>query len=381
MRRFKSGLRKPSSGTALLACPGKKSKAEERGRPAQKRVSRIPKKAAPSSAAERSPSMIRVLLVPPFRPEHVSRFADLEGFSFRFADRPDDPAVSEAEIILGRPSEALLGRASFLRWLQLPFAGSNDYARLPAFAGGRISLTNLSGAFGQSISEVVLGYVLALYKHLHLYRDHQARREWVDEGWQDSPVGKRVLILGTGNIGCETARLLSVFTGDIVGLRRDPRAVPPFFRRVVGPEELDRELPEADIAVGALPESPETHWMLNRGRLFRMKKTALVINVGRGGLIDSDALADALREGRIAGAALDVTDPEPLPGDHPLWGCPNLILTPHISGGSFGHLKATEERLFDICRANLIRFRAGEPLLNRVDPETGYRVSENRYEG
>lgn len=293
---------------------------------------------------------------------------------------PSAEMLAETDIILGNPKEEWIIGAENLKWVQLPFAGSDNYARMPVFREKDILLTNLSGAFGQSISEVVLGDVLSLYKHLPLYRDHQRDHVWMDEGWQESPVGKKLLILGAGNIGQETAKLFRPFGCEITGLWRRQREIPENFDRMITMDALEAELARADIVVAALPESPETHKLLNRERLNLMKKTAVLVNVGRGGLIDHMALAEKLQKGELRGAALDVTDPEPLPTDHPLWDCKNALITPHISGGSFGHLIATEERLFDICRTNLKRYLEDAPLMNRVDLETGYRIEELRYQ-
>lgn len=324
--------------------------------------------------------MIRVLLTPPFKADHKERFTDLEGYSFVWSKDPSAEMLAETDIILGNPKEEWITGAENLKWVQLPFAGSDNYARMPVFREKDILLTNLSGAFGQSISEVVLGAVLSLYKHLPLYRDHQRDHVWMDEGWQESPVGKKLLILGAGNIGQETAKLFRPFGCEITGLWRKQREIPENFDRMITMDALEAELARADIVVAALPESPETHKLLNRERLNLMKKTAILVNVGRGGLIDHMALAEKLQKGELRGAALDVTDPEPLPTDHPLWDCKNALITPHISGGSFGHLIATEERLFDICRTNLKRYLEDAPLMNRVDLETGYRIEELRYQ-
>ena len=324
-------------------------------------------------------NLYNVLLTPPFKAEHVSRFTDLEGYHFEYSAGPDEAMLLSADIILGNPKEEWINAAQNVCWVQLPFAGSDNYARMPVFRERGILLTNLSGAFGQSISEVVLGAVLSLYKHLPLYRDHQRAHEWVDEGWQETPVGKKLLILGAGNIGAAVAKLFRPFGCEIIGLWRTPREIPGHFDRMITMDALDQALSEADIIVGALPESAATHKLLDRRRLDLLKKKAVLVNVGRGGLIDHDALADKLKRKELWGAALDVTDPEPLPKDHPLWDCPNALITPHISGGSFGHLIATEETLFDICRTNLVHWQQGEKLLNRVDLNTGYRVPEDRY--
>ena len=203
---------------------------------------------------------------------------------------------------------------------------------------------------------------------------------WVDEGWQETPVGKNVLILGGGDIGRAAAKLFRNFSCRVTGLCRTVRAMPEFFDKVITLERLDSALREADIIVGALPSTPETRKLFDRERLAVLKKSAVLINVGRGDLIDTDALVSALSEGKLYGAALDVTDPEPLPPEHPLWDLPNVILTPHITGGTFGHSPVTEQILFDLCGKNMERYKNGEPLLNVVDLSTGYRRMENRYE-
>ena len=135
-------------------------------------------------------------------------------------------------------------------------------------------------------------------------------------------------------------------------------------------EELDSLLPRADVVALSLPGNPSTYHTLNRERIPLLSPNAIVLNVGRGTAVDTDALSDALYAGKIAGAALDVTDPEPLPADHPLWKAPNAIITPHISGGYA--LPETLQQIAEIFAENLKRFQAGEPLRNVVDLETGY---------
>ena len=136
-------------------------------------------------------------------------------------------------------------------------------------------------------------------------------------------------------------------------------------------EDIDRFLPEADFIACSLPATPETNRFFNAERIARIKSTAIIANVGRGTLFDQQALAEALMNYKIGGACLDVTDPEPLPKDNPLWDCPNLILTPHVSG--FYHLHYTYERIVDIALENLRRYLNGEKLMNIVDRESGYR--------
>ena len=322
---------------------------------------------------------MKAVVTKPFSEEHLSEFTGIEGYDFSYEAEISDETLETSDVILGQPSPARLAGAKKLKMLQITSAGTDAYTRNADIFPKTAAFCNLSGAFGQSISEFVLTYVFMLYKHLHLFRDHQNRHEWVDEGRQDSPVGKNLLILGAGNIGTCVARLFRPFNCRITGMRRSKAVVPPEYDAIITMDELDPALEKADIVVCALPGTKETEKLFDSRRLSLLKPTALLVNVGRGSLIDGLALADALDSGTIAGAAIDVTDPEPLPADHPLWACRNCILTPHITGGSLGHLKATEEVMFDICRKNLARLRDGEPLLNLVDFSTGYRVNDNRY--
>ena len=323
--------------------------------------------------------MREVLLLRPFRETDPERFRDLPDCRCRWTAAPAPEQLAAAEVIFGEPTREMLLAAPRLKWIQSPNAGVDRFLpNVDLIKERGIGVSNMSGAFGESISEHVLADVLALYKHLHLFRDHQRAHLWKDEGAQYSPSGKDLLILGTGNIGSWVAKRFAPFGCRITGFRRSSGEVPEHFDRVVGREELDEALKEADIVVGALPGTEKTRKLLDRERLALLKPSAVLVNVGRGSLIDCEALAELLAAGKLYGAALDVTDPEPLPPGHPLWDCENAIITPHASGGSFGHLQSTEDELYRICHENLARYLAGETPLNLVDWETGYRKYENR---
>ncbi len=322
---------------------------------------------------------INLLITLPFRAEHAGRLYNTEKYNAVYSACPSDSELAAAEVIIGMPKAPQLAKAKSLKWVQISSAGNDEYVNMPEFPKNAV-LTNLSGAFGRSMSEFALTMTLCLYKHMHLYRDNQNIPVWRDEGRQLSPRGKKVLLLGAGNIAGETAELFKAFDCEITALRRHAKIKPAFpFDRFISISELEAELAKADIVICALPNTPETRGLLNRERLMLLKSSAVLINLGRGTLIDTDALADILAEGRILGAAVDVTYPEPLPLEHPLWKCKNAIITPHITGGSLGHLDETEKRLFDICSENLLRYAEGGQLLNVVDFEAGYRETENRY--
>lgn len=316
--------------------------------------------------------MLKAALIPTFSPEHVSRFSDIEGVKAEWN------ALEDAEVILGNPTDAQIAACPGLKWIQLTNAGVNNYVNRPALRERGILLTCASGAFGQSISECVLAMVLSLYKHLNLFRDNQNACVWKDAGRQASPCGKNLLVLGTGNIGRCVAEIFKPFGTHAVGVRTRAGEGDGLFEKYITFAELDEYLPKADIVVCALPETKETIGLFDAKRISLLPSSAVLVNVGRGSLIDCEALADALNRGSLYGAALDVTSPEPLPADHPLWKCKNAVITPHATGGSFGHLTETEEKIFEISRENLKRYLAGEPLLNVVDLEKGYRREENR---
>lgn len=194
---------------------------------------------------------------------------------------------------------------------------------------------------------------------------------WRDAGAERTIEGKTALILGTGDIGSNVAKRLSAFGTKNIGIRRTG-APAQYFDEMHTLSDIDSLLPHADLVIGCLPNTKETGHILNYDRLCLMKSDALFINVGRGSLIDTDALIRALEERRIAGAILDVLENEPLAADFPLWKMPNVLITPHISGRGFGHDPETEKKVWDICLENLRRYIAGEDIINEVDMNLGY---------
>ena len=158
----------------------------------------------------------------------------------------------------------------------------------------------------------------------------------------------------------------------VVGCRRTPGATEGPYDEMHTVEELDALLPRADAVFCCLPSTPATRHLMDAGRLALLRDDAVLINVGRGDLIDTDALVALLEKGKFTGVGLDVTDPEPLPPDHPLWRFGNVIITPHVSGIGFGHLGKTQSDVWRIALENLRRWCAGEPLMNVVDQEQGY---------
>jgi len=294
-------------------------------------------------------------------------------FIYSDADSVDDEAISRAHIMIGSPGTARLSQARHLKWLQLQSAGSDQYVRPGVMPEGAL-LTNASGAYGPAISEYMIGVLLSLYKKLHLYRDNQSGALWRGEGEVRSIRGSTALILGLGDIGGEFARCIRALGGRTIGVRRADTKKPDYLDELYLSDSLDMLLPRADIVAMALPATPQTYRIMDARRLALLGPKSVLINVGRGTAVDTEALCDALLSGHLLGAALDVTDPEPLPADHRLWRLPGAIITPHVAGGY--HLPATLSRIVDISAHNLRAFLTGGNMRNVVDFTTGYRKTE-----
>ncbi len=277
--------------------------------------------------------------------------------------------VQSAHAIIGNPPVEHLRGATKLEWIQLQSAGVGAYGEPGALPSG-VTLTNASGAYGLAIAEYMLGVLLELIKKLHLYRDQQAEGSWTEHGHVKSIYGSTVLVVGLGDIGGEFAQRMKALGAYTIGIRRTDANKPDYLDELHFMEDLPALLPRADVVAMSLPSTKLTRKVINRETLRLMKRDAVLINVGRGDAIDTEALCDALENGHLFGAALDVTDPEPLPQDHRLWQIKNAIITPHVSGGD--SLPETTERIIRICANNLEAYANGKNLSNVVNLSAGY---------
>lgn len=262
----------------------------------------------------------------------------------------------------------VLDEAPALRWIHTPSAGIDGIV-IPELLERPITLTNAAGAHAIPIAEFVLMFMLS-----HVKRTQEMFALKPENAWEQGRhlhlselYGKTLLILGLGGIGQEIARRASPFGMRVVGSRRHPQPMDGV-DQVVGEDAWRELLPEADYVVIATPLTEATCGMVDAAAFARMKPEAYLINIARGEIIDTQALLDALQEGRIAGAALDALPEEPLPPTHPLWQAPNVWITPHISWSS-PHMR---QRVLAIFLENLRRFGADEPLINVVDMAAGY---------
>lgn len=281
------------------------------------------------------------------------------------------PVLSEAEVAIlsGDLDERFLA-APRLQWIHCDHAGLTRSARPEVFERDLI-VTGSAGRSSAALAEHAMMFALMLSSGYPMYYDAQQRHEWLRiPEMQDLRAlsGRTMGILGMGHTGKELARRAKAFDMRVVGYRRRVQEVPSHVDQMFSADNgdtIDPILEQADVLVLALGLSNATHRMIGAAQIARMKRTAILVNMARGPVIDQAALVSAMREGRLAGAGLDVTDPEPLPAGHELWDVPNVLITPHFTAAL---PDKSERSLATICE-NLRRFRSGEPLLNRITPE------------
>jgi Phosphoglycerate dehydrogenase and related dehydrogenases len=311
-----------------------------------------------------------ISVIVPFEDEFKTQLAEITGSDYTITYGADRDMLAKANIVLGNPPVDMLDKMPNLEWIQLSMAGTDAYSR-PGVLRDGIILTNVTGAFGLAISEHMVAAVTMLFKKLHLYRDNQSQAKWLDRGAVKQIEGSTVLVVGLGDIGGNFAKRMKGLGCTTIGIRRTGTDKPNYVDELYLFDKLDEVLPRADIVALALPNTPQTAGMFSRERIAHMKDDSTIINVGRGSAIDTEALCDALESGKLYAAALDVTNPEPLPSDHRLWKIENVLITPHISG--FFHLRKTYENIIGISIENTKRYINGEDLLNIIDFQTGYR--------
>jgi phosphoglycerate dehydrogenase-like enzyme len=260
-------------------------------------------------------------------------------------------------------------RADKLRWVHVAGAGV-DAVLFPGLVESAVTVTNSRGVFDRAIAEYVSGLMLLFAKDLHRSLELQRHRKWVHRE-TEMLAGKKLLVVGAGPIGRMISRQARCLGMETSAVARTERPRDADFGRVFSSEQLDEALPDADYVVVAAPLTDQTRGMFGAAQFERMKPGARLMNVGRGAIVDEPALVEALREGRIAGAALDVFSEEPLPEHSPLWEMPQVVVSPHMSGDFVGWLEALGELFVE----NFRRWERGDELLNVVDKEQGYASS------
>ena len=280
--------------------------------------------------------------------------------------------IAAADAAIGVCSEALLTQAKQLQWIQWPAAGVDRCVQQPLLHERHVLLTNLQRTMGASMAEHVIGLMLALSRHFDYFLKQQEQARWAkEESTRPQLVdleGKTVLVVGLGGIGTEVARRAHALGMRVVATRASGRTGPDFVSYVGLPDELLKLARDADFVVNCAPLTPQTTGIFNRAFFDTLKPGAYFVSVGRGRSTVTADLVAALQSGHLAGAGLDVVDPEPLPAESPLWHLPNVIITPHVSADT---PVSAEQRNF-VMVENLRRYAAGEPMLSVVDLERGY---------
>jgi phosphoglycerate dehydrogenase-like enzyme len=276
--------------------------------------------------------------------------------------------LADADGVLGNITPEMIRAAKKLKWVQVGVAGVERYLT-PELVNSEIILTNCRILQGPEIADHAFAMLLALTRELHRIIPRRTQEEWATREYRPIELqGRTAVVIGVGGIGTQIAVRAHAFGMRVIGV--EPRDMPylPFLDRSVPPDRLDTVLPEAEVVFVAAPHTRQTEGMIGARQFGLMKKNGYFIAVSRGKLYDAMALVSALESRHLAGAGLDVTDPEPLPKGHPLWKFENVIITPHIAGRSDGE----HRRYMALYKENLRRFAADEPLLNVVDKRKGY---------
>jgi len=273
--------------------------------------------------------------------------------------------IQDADAAYGNVVPELLARAKKLRWIQAPAAAPPAGYYYKELIESPVVVTNQREIYNDHIGAHIMAFVLAFARGFHYYIPQQLRREWKPRGIQATVYlpEATALIIGVGGIGSEAARLCSAFGITVIGVDARRPEAPPGVKELHRPDKLHELLPRADFVIMTVPETPQTRGMMSMRQFKLMKKTAYLINIGRGATVILDDLVEAIRSGTIAGAGLDVFQVEPLPPDHPLWTLPGVLITPHVAGeGPY-----LQERRTQLLLENCKRFNEGRPLINVVD--------------
>ena len=299
------------------------------------------------------------------------RFPELE---FAQVEKREDTEalIADADVYVGWMSRDIYLAAQQLKWVQSPSSGIDYYLKIPEFKAGDVLLTSASGTHAACLAESALGMILAFTRGIRASILIQPTHEWALRKIRPTCVeltGSTLGIIGLGRVGRALAKRAAAFDMRIVAVDAYPAHQPDTVDALWGLDGLDDLLAQSDYIVVTVPRTPETIDMLGAEQLAKMKSTAILVGISRGGIINQEALADALRSGQIAAAATDVAMPEPLPQESELWDMENVLITPHIAGGT----QLEGRYVIEILTENLGKFLKGDlPLRNQVDKDRGF---------
>ena len=323
--------------------------------------------------------MKKALVVLPYKEEDKLKLvACAEGkCEFLFINRKEQPeeyiaALKDANLVIGEIPNGDFQHCEKLEMLQSSSSGVNYYVEGGKFPENA-KLCCMTGVYGNVIAEHLLGMLLAICRRIPEYRNQQNENRWKILKF-DKPLDEStVLILGAGDIGTTLAKWMRPMVGKIIGIRRTERAFPDCFDEMFTLEKLDEKLPEADFVISVLPQTPETTGLFDERRLRLMKDDAVLVNGGRGSLIEQDALLKVMSEGKFFGVGLDVTVPEPLPAESPLWKQERILITPHSAGNSCSLESPLERKIREFILKNTVKWLSGEEPENVIDFSIGYK--------
>ncbi len=302
----------------------------------------------------------------PYVAQLQAEFPDVE---FVGATSADDAAskMAGADAVLAWCADNIVSKADRLVWVQIFSSGAERCMVVDEIASGKVLLTNAQKMTSPAIGEHAVAMALALSRQLVHYAKGMQTGEWQRDNQIESLAGKTMLVAGLGGIGTEAAIRAHALGMRVIGTRNSSREGPDYVDYVGLSPELNELAAQADVVVNALPLTPKTRGLFDKAFFDAAKPGLIFINVARGGSVVTDDLMDALKDGRVKAAGLDVTDPEPLPADHPLWKMHNVLITPHVAWAG-----SDRERGRLLAFENVRRFIAGDALLNVVDPAQGY---------
>jgi phosphoglycerate dehydrogenase-like enzyme len=312
----------------------------------------------------------KLILVSPYLHDELAQLQDaVPGVRLIETTSATARDIAAADATLGVCTPEILTKAVRVQWIQWLAAGVESCVRQPLVRERHMLLTNMQRTAAPSMAEHVLGLMLALSRHLDYFFKEQAQAHWAQENPPLADLeGNTVLVVGLGGIGTEVARRAHALGMKVTATRASGRTGPDYVSYVGLPDELLKLAREADFVVNCTPLTPQTTGIFNQEFFAALKPSAYFLNVGRGKSVVTADLVTALKEHRIAGAGLDVVDPEPLPADSPLWHLPGVLITPHVSADT----SVTTQQRTALLRENLRRYSAGEPMLAVVDLERGY---------
>jgi phosphoglycerate dehydrogenase-like enzyme len=325
------------------------------------------------SAHIRGGTHVRLLVTVDWSPRHLAGIkAAYPQVEFVTALTDDDAtrAIADAEIVFGRLSRETFLAAKKLRWIQSHGAGVEFVGSIPELIASDVTVTNTRGGHAATIAEHTIGMLISLARGFQSLDAAQREAKWLRPlGFEPVGLAGRTMgIIGLGNIGRAIAKRAHAFEMTVIAVDAVDAPAPDYVAARWGLDRLPELLGRSDVVVVAVPLTAETRGMLGPAQFAQMKEGAFLLAISRGGIVDERSLASALKEGRLAGAGLDVQSREPLPADDPLWQAPRLLLTPHCSGMS----ELTTDSCTEIFKDNLGRYLAGQPLTNLIDKSRGF---------